>query len=424
LPPVLRRHRLLRLLLVLAMLLAAGAAGRAAPPAAAPSTVLLISLDGTRPADVGELPTFRRVAEQGAVAAALEPVFPANTFPNHVTFVTGVVPDRHGIVNNVFHDPERGVYRYEGDPTWIEVEPLWSLLARAGIPSAAFHWVGSEGVWRSGLGPAHWEKFDSRVSERQKVEQILSWLDLRDPAVRPRLVTAWFRGADGAGHHDGPGSPAVVATLRRQDRDLAALLDGLAERRLLGSTTLLLVSDHGMARVDRRVDLEAELRARGLRADVVGGGGFATVQLARSRGQRTAAERRRAAERAVAAARALGLEAWIRGEGPPAYPSTNPRFGDLVALAPVGTAIVDGSRALAAPAAAIGLGLRGAHGHRPERPEMAGIFYAIGRGVDPGRRLGTVRAIDVAPTVLALLGEPVPDWMSGTPIRLHADPTP
>jgi arylsulfatase A-like enzyme len=51
---------------------------------------------------------------------------------------------------------------------------------------------------------------------------------------------------------------------------------------------------------------------------------------------------------------------------------------------------------------------------------MGALFGAIGRGVAPGARLGTVRAVDVAPTVLALLGLPIPEWMEGRPVALDA----
>lgn len=388
--------------------------------AAAPATVILISLDGTRLAEVAERPLFRRLAERGAVASALVPVFPSNTFPNHVTFVTGVEPDRHGIVNNVFRDPKRGVFRYGDDPTWLEAEPLWSLLARVGIPSASYHWVGSEGPWRDGRGPRHWERFDPRVPAQHKMDRILEWLDRDEPAERPRFVTCWLRGADATGHRVGPGTPLSDAALAEQEAALTALVAGLEARGLLASTTLLLVSDHGMARVTESLDLEAELEQAGVRADVIGGGGFATVQLGRGAGQREPAERRTAIGRAVEVARKVGLEAFARGETPAEWPTTNPRFGDVVVVAPVGTAIVDGADALAAPAAALGLGLQGAHGHRPDAPEMAGIFFALGRGVDPGARPGRVRALDVAPTVLALLDVPRPSAMTGRPIPLQA----
>jgi arylsulfatase A-like enzyme len=47
---------------------------------------------------------------------------------------------------------------------------------------------------------------------------------------------------------------------------------------------------------------------------------------------------------------------------------------------------------------------------------MGAIFVAFGRGARPGTELGEVRAVDVAPTVLALLGIAVPRWMEGSPI--------
>jgi arylsulfatase A-like enzyme len=47
---------------------------------------------------------------------------------------------------------------------------------------------------------------------------------------------------------------------------------------------------------------------------------------------------------------------------------------------------------------------------------MAALFAAVGRGVPAGLALGEVRSIDVAPTVLGLLGAPIPAWMEGRPI--------
>ncbi len=395
---------------VVALLLAVRVATAAEP------TVILISLDGTRPAAVQQLPVFQRILVEGAWADRLVPAFPSNTFPNHVTFVTGVSPDRHGIVNNSFDDPVRGHYDYDADPTWLEVEPLWSLAARAGVVSAAYCWVGSEGAWRSGLGPRHWKPFDSAIGEMAKVEQILAWLDLPDAQERPRLVTSWFHGADGASHRFGPDSEIVAGVLAKQDMALAALLDGLAKRGLAESTTLLVVSDHGMTATRHTADLAGALAGAGVDAKVIGGGGFAQVEVpgGADHAARTA--------RVVETARGLGLEAWPAGRGPAEYAITNARFGDVVVVAPLGTAIAARS-GIAWLLGIVGqerFAMLGIHGHRPELPEMGALFGAIGRGVAAGARPGTVRAVDVAPTVLALLGLPVPGWMEGRPISLVA----
>jgi predicted AlkP superfamily pyrophosphatase or phosphodiesterase len=392
--------------LLVLLLVATGFA--AAPPQ--DSTVLLLSFDGTRPDQIRrqDLPTFSRLLREGAAAERLQPVFPTNTFPNHVTFVTGVSPERHGVVNNVFVDPERGLFRYDGSPSWLEAPPLWSLLAARGIVSASFHWVGSEGAWRDGRGPRSWKRFDSETPSDEKVDQILSWLDEPSRAARPRFVTAWFAGADEAGHRSGPDSEEARRELAQQDASLGRLVAGLEARRLLPSTTLLLVSDHGMADVERNIDLAAALQGAGVEAVVLGGGGFAIVRL--DGGSVSLAEQ------ALRVAKALGLEAYPRARAPARLGLLHPRFGDLVALAPVGTAITGRS------ARRVGKGsgraaLRGAHGYLPEEETMGALFVAFGRGAPAGLSLGGVRALDVAPTVLALLGVPAPEWFEGRAIE-------
>jgi predicted AlkP superfamily pyrophosphatase or phosphodiesterase len=369
--------------------------------AESPSRVILVSLDGTRPADLTteSLPSVVAAAERGARAERLIAVPPSNTFPNHVSLVTGVAPERHGLVNNVFLDPERGVFDKQDIASWIDVEPLWSLLQAAGIESASYYWVGSEEPWRSGRGPRQSKPFSSRTRESAKVAQILAWLDL--PADEsPRFITSWFHGADHAGHEHGPDSAAVRASLLEQDPAIAALIGGIGARGLWPSTTLIFVSDHGMARAEREIDLHALLAADGIDARVMGIGGFASVDLGRD-----GREDESIAKRAVLLIRAAGLMAHRRVDAPADWRVGNVRFADVVVRAPVGTAIVYR-----------GLDLEGFHGYDPLAQEMSAIFVALGRGVAPGTRLGEVSNLDVAPTVLALFGLAVPDWMEGRPI--------
>jgi hypothetical protein len=363
-------------------------------------TVILVSLDGTTPAMLDALPTLRALARRGTSAERLTPVFPSNTFPNHATLVTGVVPDRHGIVNNAFIDPERGLFRYDGDPSWFQAEPLWSIVGRSKVVSAAFHWVGSEGAWRSGLGPRHRKPFDASTPEVEKVDRILAWLDLADARARPRLVTSWFRGADAAGHHHGPDAPEVARALAPQERALARLVSGLEARGAWASTALLVVSDHGMARVQAAVDVQSALALAGVPGEVIGAGGFATIVLDDPGADRG---------RAIATVRALGLRGFAVGDHAAPYPITNPRFGDVAVLAPPGTAIQHEGKAS-----------RGSHGHAPDSPSMGGVFVAAGAGVPIGLRLAEVRAVDVAPTVLGLLGVTVPAGLDGRPIPRFA----
>lgn len=399
---------LVRLLLGLALLAMAGCvradpvdAAEAGGDGEAPTTVILISMDGTRPADLTEerLPALLALAREGARAERLVPVDPTNTFPSHVSLATGVRPEKHRLVNNRFHDPLRGRFSRDAPHTWIESEPIWSIAERHDVPSASYYWVGSEGPWQGGPGPRETRRFSSRTSEKRKVTQILAWLDEADPARRPRLITSWFHGADHAGHVSGPDSPEVTRQLAPQDRQIARLVRELEARDLFASTTLLIVSDHGMALASERVNLGVLLDRAGVEAAVLGIGGFATIVFEDD-------ERSEAAiARAVAVAREAGLEASRRTRAPADWHVGDPRFGDVVVRAPVGVAIVTRTTLI-----------DGFHGYPGTAPEMGAVLVARGRGVRVGASLGVVSALQIAPTVLRLLDLPVPAQMTAPPI--------
>ncbi len=395
------------LLLALAGALAACAPGRAP---AQPPLVIVISMDGTRHdyPDRGPLPAMTRMEREGARAERLVPVFPASTFPNHVSLATGTYVDRHGIVANRFRDPGRGEFDYDDDASWIRAEPIWVTAERQGVRAAVYFWVGSGTDWRGAGASERRAPFSSRVSERAKVDQILEWVR-RPAATRPGLILSWWHGADAAGHRHGPDHPRIAEQLARQDAQLGRLLAGLDALDAWSWTTLLLVSDHGMTAVDDEIDLARWLRDAGIGAWVVPAGGAAYVHLDDPAQRAEALARIRALD---------GVEAWPSDALPPGLRAAAPgRSGQVVALASPPRRLVAGRRRL--PGAP-----RGGHGYAGDHPDMGAIFLALGRGVTPGARPGAVRAIDVAPTVSALLGIDPPASSEGRALlgRAPADP--
>jgi hypothetical protein len=384
----------------------------AALRAEAPPTVILISLDGVRAdfLDGEELPALSRMAREGARAEALVPVFPSLTFPNHVSMATGTWPDRHGIVANHFLDRERGEFDYSNEASWIQAEPLWAAAERQGVRAATFFWVGSETAWRGVAATHRMAPFDDAVAEAAKVDRILAWLDLPE-AERPRLVLSWWHGADGAGHRHGPGAPEVQTALRGQDAELARLLAGLESRGRLATTTLLVVSDHGMAEAREALNPFAGLDARGIRGRIILGGPVLFAHL----------ERPAQADAAAAVLGALpGVRAFRGDDLPPEWRLAHPtRIGDVFAVAAPPRLF---TQPWTAPDARFRLSRllgrsQGVHGYDPAgHPEMDGVFLALGRGVPAGLRAGRVRAIDVAPTAARLLGIDPPRDSEGKPV--------
>jgi type I phosphodiesterase/nucleotide pyrophosphatase len=376
---------------------------------AEPSTVIVISLDGVRHdyPDRASFPALARIEHDGMRAGRLVPVYPASTFPGHVSLATGTTPDMHGIVDNQFWDTARHErFDYSNDASWIEAEPLWAAAERQGVASATYFWVGSETDWH-GVGARYRvAPFDTRIGEAKKVAQILAWLDLPEPE-RPRLVMSWWHGADAAGHANGPDHPSVVAALAEQDRQLGVLLAGLDARHAWDRTTLVVVSDHGMTTAQERVPIERTLSRAGVHAQHIEVGTAIANLYLDDPAQLAKAER--------ALAQLAGVIVARRDSLPDALHLRHAtRTGDLVVRAEPPYTFARGG--LLARAADL-LGRRtGVHGYEPELPDMGGIFLALGRGVRPGTRPDSVRMIDVAPTVARLLGIDPPRQATGQPI--------
>src|SRR4051812_22165875 len=123
------------------------AAGPQAPPPANP--VIIITLDGFGGWALDDphlpLPNLRKLAAQGALAAAMRPVNPTVTWPNHTSIVTGVRPARHGVLFNGSLVRELGVPpRVE---PWIDKtqmvkgETLYDVAHARGLTTAQVNWV-------------------------------------------------------------------------------------------------------------------------------------------------------------------------------------------------------------------------------------------------------------------------------------------
>lgn len=399
--------RLARLLgLALALLLAF--APLAPAIAAERPVVILLSWDGVRHdyPERAQTQALARMQREGARAERLIPVFPSSTFPNHVSLATGTYVDRHGIVGNRFTDRSGRRFDYSNDASWVEAEPLWVAAERQGVRAATFFWVGSETDWRGRGASYRITPFDESIGEATKVDQILAWLDL--PAERrPGLIMAWWHGCDHVGHEEGPDSPRIVAQLLAQDAQLLRLFEGLDSRKAWAHTTVIVASDHGMTALETLADADGPLASRGIRARVASSGGEAQVFL-EDASQRDAA--------LAAFAGVEGIHAYSEQTLPPSYRSHFPgRSGDLTLVAEPPRVFARptlGEKTLMALRRLRGES-RGAHGYDPEHPDMGAIFFALGRGVPPGAKLGPIRAIDVAPTAAALLGIEPPEQSEG-----------
>ena len=228
------------------------------------------------------------------------------------------------------------------------------------------------------------------MSPARRIDDVLVWLDA-PPAQRPRLVTVYFEQLDKAGHDHGPDSPQVRRTLGELDAVIGRLRDGLDARGLLDSTDLVVVSDHGMAKVGPGRAIGVEQMIAPSIATVVSDG--------QSIGVQPLPGREREAE-----ARLLGAHAHYdcyRREELPArwHYGTNPRVPPIVCQMHEGwDALYPQKLARRSPEAT-----RGSHGYDPALPSMRALFVARGPSFVPGTRLPAVDNVDVYPLLGRLL---------------------
>ncbi len=387
-----------RRVLLFLLLMAAMAPG-AATAEQQPRYLVLVAIDGFRWDYLDQYPTpaLRELAARGVQADALLPVFPTLTFPNHYSIATGLYPQNHGIVANVFPNEDRSdwyVYKEAEsaqDGSWYGGLPVWVAAHDAGLNTAAFFFPGTEADIR-GVKPDRWFRYNKAITGSKRVKQVLDWL-AEPPDTRPHMVTLYFDDVDDHSHWSGVDSKQARKAISRVDRYIRQLMDGIDRLPYGGQVTLVVVSDHGQASYTQQqpaLVLDEQFDISGFRP--LEGGNYlflyqrqpdepALLQLQQS----------------INATWDCG-HAWRPGDAPAAWHlGDNPRFADLILIPDPGCAVASTRDSLNSLSA-------GDHGWAPEMPEMHGVFIAAGPGIPAGLRIPALRNVDVYPLLLRQLG--------------------
>jgi len=383
------------LLLLLAAVAASPAAHAHGQP---PRSLLLISLDGVHPAFLGrgDTPTLDRLAREGVRAEWMNPSYPSLTFPNHYTLVTGLRPDRHGIVHNTMKDAELGRFWLSnrdavGDSHWWGGEPVWVGAEKAGLPTATLSWPGSEAEIR-GVRPTRWSLFDPERPIAERVDTVVGWLT-EPAATRPRLATLYFEHPDKAGHEHGPDSAELRQAMREVDAAIGQLRERLERAGVLDGIDIVVVSDHGMAEVADGHVVAIEDMVDPELVDLVSPGQVVGFNPREGRA--------REAEAALLG-RHAHYECWRKQELPARWKyGSHPRIPAIVCQMDQGWDALSRSHlARRAP------GTRGSHGYDPAEPAMHAIFIARGPSFREGATIPPFDNVDVYPLLVRLLGIP------------------
>lgn len=417
-----------------------------AATAAGAEPVLLISIDGLRPADVLEaeqrglnVPNLRKFLKEGAYATAVKGVLPTVTYPSHTTLITGVSPARHGVVNNTTFDPAQtnqgGWYWYASD---IKVPTLWDAAAAKGLSVANVHWpvsVGAKGVtwnlpqiWRTGHGddaklvtalstPGLVAELEKATGETYApgIDESIAGDENRGRFAaaliakrKPGFATVYLTALDHEQHVAGPDTPKAKAVLERIDAVVGTLV--AAERKAHPDAVIAVVSDHGFAPIGTEtslfrafidaglITLDSAGKVSGWEAMAWPSGGSAAVVVARPG---DAALLRRVGDvlDRLKADPANGIAA-IADAAETAQMGGNPQASFYIDFAPGASAsnYAGKDAPLVKPST-----YKGTHGYFPAAPQLRSTFMLMGKGVPQGRVLGEIDMRAIAPTLARIM---------------------
>jgi predicted AlkP superfamily pyrophosphatase or phosphodiesterase len=371
--------------------------------------VVVLLFDGVAPSllQLAPVPAFERMRAQGSFSHGFEPPFPTISLISGFTISTGCWPEHHGIVTNKFLGEDGVVYDHSRDADWMTgCENLHQAAERQGVRTAALDWYGARSGSRGPLASIvdGTSGHDSFPDDDTRAEEVAALLAL-PPEQRPRLILAYFRGPDGAAHFEGMRSKAARAAVVRMDRAVARVMKAMEAGPGRDAATLVVTTDHGMAPVTEIVNIQRILRVNEIPARPLSTGTTSFLYF----DDPAAVER---AARKLAAYPQLEV---LRREALPEYArlGQGPRVPPLIVSAKPPYFIEDAS---SWPVTLRWLGLWGpqfpsarffvkaTHGYPPATPGMAGVLYLWGDGVAAGIYKSHVRAVDLHPTVTALLG--------------------
>lgn len=252
--------------------------------------VLIMGADGLRPdlVDPQLMPNVAALAAGGVRGLDHHAVYPTHTRVNISALATGSMPGRHGIVANTMlvpdaredHIIDTGNYQHinaleeTSGGRALLVPSLGDILAERGerVAVAATSSSGAAMLWthrhlsrmvnvystygiadlydlRDKLGePPAKERGVPQLAGQEYATAAVTQLFLSDP--RNRVVVLWMNEPDSSFHYAGLGSPESIEALRMVDQCVGEVIAALEKQGLRDQFDIFFISDHGHSTVE------------------------------------------------------------------------------------------------------------------------------------------------------------------------------
>ena len=404
--------------------------------------VIVISIDALSESDwetVKNLPNLSHLIHTGSYTTSLKSVFPTHTYVVHTSIVTGVYPDKHGIIHNhqlqpFVPDSDQTWYWYQKEiksPTIYDLAKehkmvtaglLWPVTGKSSIKYNFPEIAAVKGenqalkVIRNGT-PHYCLDLELRLGKHRKST---NQPDLDDYITlcavdtikrkKPNLMLIHLCDLDNSKHNYRIESPEVKEALTRLDKRVDNIIQAVKDAGMIHDTVFLILGDHGQFSVDYNVHLNNLLRDAGLIYEengemkwkaylqTTGGNAYLHIKNGDVKVEKSAIQLLTEAMEDGS----YGIEAIYDREtldklhapkeinyvveAKPGY-----HFHDKLHEITIENYIEQGKK-------------YATHGYSPEKPGYKCILLASGPNIKQNHPIGAIEMVDIAPTIANILG--------------------
>lgn len=255
----------------------------------------MVSLDAVSSSDLTSLlayPNFAELRRQSTLVRDVSSVFISNTYPAHSSIITGVHPHKHGLVENLFLNPEKPYPDWRFDARLVKAPKLYDKARERGLRVCAILYpVTGRAEIRYNL-----PEIPGQMSTLRRLALTLSrgsagfilanflrfgryFKGSAEPALddftariaadtlvrhKPELLLLHLIDTDSQKHDFGPQSEQALDSLARHDQRLGLLIQALKRAGTYEETGMIIFSDHGCLKVHATVDPNDFLVREGL----------------------------------------------------------------------------------------------------------------------------------------------------------------
>lgn len=415
----------------------------ALPAFSATRHVVLISLDGFAAYHLDNpnlvLPNIRSLIKEGVWPEGSETVFPSVTHPSHTTLITGMMPQKHGVLANELPDKDGNLVvgntylRSEA----IRSKTIFDSAKAKGLVTAAFHWpetVEDKSIDYNLISRTQKEQKNRYLLKNAFTEELVAngipinyyneirgagGLGLVSDALttsaacytilkhKPNLIAIHLANTDHEQHEFGPEHPMAQAALSKADYNVGQIVQAVKEAGLYQDTVFFIAADHGFTSVYDQINLHPYFEEVGIANKIrfYEGGWAPFLRLLSNFDMQTDGPKLdQVFEKLKKNFHVLRI---FKSDdypslGLPKYEEGGRVRGQYLIVADIETYFVD------QPGTSFDRHKRRrpAHGHGflPYHPKMYPMLVIAGSDIKSGVRIGHVKNVDVAPTISKLLG--------------------